>query len=387
MLKGDIEQVLNNYKMAMNENFTGHPIAKVLRVNFPKDLEKVIGEPNKYKITGSAGQGNWTYSPWVAIFDKRITKSAQSGFYPVYLFKEDMSGVYLSLNQGATDLRNKFKNKANAVLKERSDDFRTKLNSLTQIHEDLLESIDLSVENSPNAPFYESGNIYAKYYNLNDLPSEEKLDSDLKGILNLYDLLLENYKHLTIIENKKGIEKNQAKFLEIFKKRTDKIIKSKAGFLGGQKEGNFYWSQDLGIWFYPRKIDNSRYWNSFGTQEPKKGKNYAITCEINFPIEGIKRGIAGAFAKDESGNIYMIHRGKLGGNFSKVFFEVTGNAGSSAAETSIRIKGDAMRVKRIGEGMSAGKIEIEGSAGMHVGTGMKGGEIENIANTNPCSSK
>lgn len=57
------------------------------------------------------------------------------------------------------------------------------------------------------------------------------------------------------------------------------------------------------------------------------------------------------------------------------FFEVVGNAGSSAAETLIRIKGDAMRVKRIGEGMSAGKIEIEGSAGMHVGTGMKGGEI------------
>jgi formylmethanofuran dehydrogenase subunit C len=57
------------------------------------------------------------------------------------------------------------------------------------------------------------------------------------------------------------------------------------------------------------------------------------------------------------------------------FFEVVGDAGSSAAETLIRIKGDAMRVKRIGEGMSAGKIEIEGSAGMHVGTGMKGGEL------------
>ena len=57
------------------------------------------------------------------------------------------------------------------------------------------------------------------------------------------------------------------------------------------------------------------------------------------------------------------------------FFEVTGSAGSSAAETLIRIKGDVMRVKRIGEGMSAGKIEIEGSAGMHVGTGMKGGEL------------
>ncbi|MDQ1251436.1 MAG: formylmethanofuran dehydrogenase subunit [Euryarchaeota archaeon] len=57
------------------------------------------------------------------------------------------------------------------------------------------------------------------------------------------------------------------------------------------------------------------------------------------------------------------------------FFEVIGNGGSCAAETLIRIKGDAIRVKRIGEGMTAGKIEIEGSAGMHVGTGMKGGEI------------
>jgi formylmethanofuran dehydrogenase subunit C len=57
------------------------------------------------------------------------------------------------------------------------------------------------------------------------------------------------------------------------------------------------------------------------------------------------------------------------------FFEVKGSGGSSAAETLIRIKGDVFRIKRIGEGMSAGKIEIEGSAGMHVGTGMKGGEI------------
>jgi formylmethanofuran dehydrogenase subunit C len=57
------------------------------------------------------------------------------------------------------------------------------------------------------------------------------------------------------------------------------------------------------------------------------------------------------------------------------FFEVKVNGSSSEADTIIRIKGDASRVKRIGEGMSAGKIEIEGSAGMHLGTGMKGGKI------------
>ncbi|AKB52229.1 Formylmethanofuran dehydrogenase (molybdenum) subunit C [Methanosarcina barkeri str. Wiesmoor] len=52
-----------------------------------------------------------------------------------------------------------------------------------------------------------------------------------------------------------------------------------------------------------------------------------------------------------------------------------GNGGSSEAETLIRIKGGVVRIKRIDESMSAGKIEIEGSAGMHVGTGMKGREI------------
>ena len=57
------------------------------------------------------------------------------------------------------------------------------------------------------------------------------------------------------------------------------------------------------------------------------------------------------------------------------FFEVIGSGGKSAEDTLIRIKGDTFRIKRIGEGMSAGKIEIEGSAGMHVGTGMKGGKI------------
>jgi formylmethanofuran dehydrogenase subunit C len=57
------------------------------------------------------------------------------------------------------------------------------------------------------------------------------------------------------------------------------------------------------------------------------------------------------------------------------FFEVQGNGDISEAETLIRIKGDVTRVKRIGKCMSAGKIEIEGCVGMHLGTEMKGGEI------------
>jgi formylmethanofuran dehydrogenase subunit C len=60
------------------------------------------------------------------------------------------------------------------------------------------------------------------------------------------------------------------------------------------------------------------------------------------------------------------------------FFDVevqeTQGSGSSE-ETKIVIKGDVPRVKRIGQGMKAGKIEVLGTAGMHLGAEMAGGSI------------
>ncbi len=58
---------------------------------------------------GSAGAGNWSATPWIAILDILITDTPQSGYYPVFLFRDDMSGFYLSLNQGVTDIRLKYK--------------------------------------------------------------------------------------------------------------------------------------------------------------------------------------------------------------------------------------------------------------------------------------
>ena len=51
------------------------------------------GDTQRLLFKGSAGQGNWAVGPWVAIFDARVTDSAQNGYYPVYLFREDMRGV------------------------------------------------------------------------------------------------------------------------------------------------------------------------------------------------------------------------------------------------------------------------------------------------------
>lgn len=57
------------------------------------------------------------------------------------------------------------------------------------------------------------------------------------------------------------------------------------------------------------------------------------------------------------------------------FFDVDVRGSGPAEETTVLIEGDVTRVKRIGQGMKAGRIEIFGSAGMHLGAEMAGGSI------------
>lgn len=56
-------------------------------------------------------------------------------------------------------------------------------------------------------------------------------------------------------------------------------------------------------------------------------------------------------------------------------FNVKVEGKDSAENTKIVINGDASRVKRIGQGMSTGEIEINGNVDMHCGSNMKGGKI------------
>ncbi|MBW6470966.1 MAG: formylmethanofuran dehydrogenase subunit C, partial [Methanosarcinaceae archaeon] len=56
-------------------------------------------------------------------------------------------------------------------------------------------------------------------------------------------------------------------------------------------------------------------------------------------------------------------------------FNVAVDGSGSVDETKIVINGDVSRVKRIGEGMSAGEIEINGNVDMHCGSNMTGGKI------------
>jgi hypothetical protein len=64
-------------------------------------------------------------------------------------------------------------------------------------------------------------------------------------------------------------------------------------------------------WYFDGKED--QYWNPFGLGRPRDNQSITGRCQINMPHEGLKRKVAGAFAKDEAGNIYLLHNGTVGG--------------------------------------------------------------------------
>ncbi|MGB6970291.1 MAG: DUF3578 domain-containing protein, partial [Methyloceanibacter sp.] len=90
----------------------------------------------------------WAHVPWVGLFDPAITDGAQHGFYIVYLFSADMKRVYLSMNQGTTEVKdelgageetfNELRSRA-AIMRERAPDFQKRLK---------LRKIDLASERS-----------------------------------------------------------------------------------------------------------------------------------------------------------------------------------------------------------------------------------------------
>ncbi len=57
------------------------------------------------------------------------------------------------------------------------------------------------------------------------------------------------------------------------------------------------------------------------------------------------------------------------------YFDVSGNAGATAADTKIIVKGDVKKVKYLGFKMSAGELVVEGSMDQYAGAWMTGGKM------------
>lgn len=149
---------------------------------------------NQYKVKGSVGAGRWTDVPWIAVFDKRITSSAQRGVYIVYLLNKDSKELFLTLNQGATnvaqgdsadsDTKLAFTGIASASNDKTTNNLRSKASAIREI---LNKSINLAYgEISTGSKAYDAGCIYYKKYTLDNIPEDEQLCSDLTQFVDAY---------------------------------------------------------------------------------------------------------------------------------------------------------------------------------------------------------
>jgi 5-methylcytosine-specific restriction protein A len=127
MLHDSFSRILSEYLEESKKGFAENSLASFVRTEVPSFITDLLENPERYKVVGSPGQGNWASCPWVAVFDKLVTETAQSGYYPVYLFREDMSGLYFSLNQGITEVREKYKSKAKQALRSRAKDYLSQI--------------------------------------------------------------------------------------------------------------------------------------------------------------------------------------------------------------------------------------------------------------------
>ena len=156
----------------------------ILCDELPKLLENKAGIPsNRYKIKGSIGSGQPAEVPWICIFDTDITTSAKNGFYIVFLLKSDMSGMYLSLNQGWTQYEEEFGIKEGRKVVLRNSNLAREI--IKGAEGFSFDPIDLKAQ-WDLAKGYELTNICSKYYSASDLPEDPELVHDLRNLMGVY---------------------------------------------------------------------------------------------------------------------------------------------------------------------------------------------------------
>jgi hypothetical protein len=192
-LQAQFETILERYVAARaGEKFSGaHPLWQAFR-ELKQEFDRLPALRQRPYITvkASPGQGNWANVPWIAFLAESETKSTQNGVYPVYLFRADMSAVYITFNQGVTELKKQHGIPgARKILLERAQQLRSFCRSLQDRGFTLDNQIDLQVDAGLGAD-YENSTIAYKPYFAGKVPTDAEIVVDLEAVLESYDAYL-----------------------------------------------------------------------------------------------------------------------------------------------------------------------------------------------------
>lgn len=118
---------------------------------------------------------------------------------------------------------------------------------------------------------------------------------------------------LKIITDTSDVRKCRTLFVRRVRSVMDEKIPVRLGHLGASSASQILWSERLGIWISYEKGQDRLFNHAFGVGKPGPGSVLSATCEINFPVCGIDRRMGGVFARDRKGQVFVVHRGKIGG--------------------------------------------------------------------------
>lgn len=189
-----MNEYANVLSSVKEKNDFKNPFREIIAKEIPALLSELAPISAPYIVTGSYGKGRWTDVPWIAVFDSRITTSAQKGVYIVYLLNKDTKTLYLTLNQGATDAAQSGTDREEqkplvftGIARSQNEKMTERLQkSAENIREIIGDTAQTYGSIDSGSPGYDAGCVYYKKYDLSDLPDDSKLISDLRDFLALY---------------------------------------------------------------------------------------------------------------------------------------------------------------------------------------------------------
>lgn len=194
-IKNSLQSVLDQYQEAKRSTpFSGENAIAGYFENMKKQFSdsKIISDRIHIRVKTSFGRGNWSNVPWAAFLDDRETDTTQRGVYAVLLFKSDMSGVYLTLNQGVTDWIKKLGRKGgHERLREIATVLRDDCHDLTVRGFQLNDNIQLLDEPGLGSD-YEASTVAHKLYLKGSIPEAEEILADVGALLQVYERYIEN---------------------------------------------------------------------------------------------------------------------------------------------------------------------------------------------------
>jgi hypothetical protein len=198
-IRESIEFILGNYLEARKGPFAGE---QRIRSAFDDLIEEIAALPffARYPtldIKFSMGKGSWARVPFVMLYDTRETTSARRGVYCAILFREDMSGLYVTLNQGATAAREQVPFAFRTALAQNAARIRELLPKSLEAYFNFDGDVDLRT--SGQATAYEAGTIVQNFYERGGIPSDDRIAHDLALLVQAYEGVLQRDPERTTI--------------------------------------------------------------------------------------------------------------------------------------------------------------------------------------------